>query len=83
MFAHHTKSKVKFCENAIAVATITVSVSGCQWHQSPQCTGQNNRLIHLLQRLEETLEPTYAVSAGNMFISSYYESISSLPPPLL
>lgn len=44
MFVHHTKGKVKFCENTVAVAAITVSVSGCQWHQSPQCTGQNNRL---------------------------------------
>lgn len=78
MFVHHTKGKVKFCENTVAVATITVSVSGCQWHQSPQCMGQSNRLSHLLQHLEETLEPTNVVRAGNMFLSSYYESVSSL-----
>lgn len=75
MFVHHTKGKVKFCENTVAVATITVSVSvsvsGIRVHSvRDRITGFHTYCSIWKKHLN-------VVRAGNMFISSYYESVSS------
>lgn len=79
MFVHHTKGKVKFCENTVAVATITVSVSvsGIRVHSvRDRITGFHTYCSVWKKHLN-------VVIAGNMFISSYYESVSSLSPSLI